>query len=256
MIRPIEVNTCSRSVRSDAGTWANCDLVRVYHDLGLQSRLRRDMLRYAGGAGALTRLFLVLVLAVGLSGCGFLKEKFAFLRHGPSSRTAQAAAAPAPLPAPKPAEGLWAILDPGCPKPNAANFKAWPHCASPFWISRDTAVVVRSLPNSRGATPDQSYRADYRLAAGDPVIAQVGTEKDGYLFLALTELARDDQGRLVAASGAAFVCSPTVGGPIALRPNVNNCDTESPDGVRRAAQETLVDHAALSRVAWIASGAP
>ncbi len=185
-----------------------------------------------------------------------MKERFAFLRRAPSDR-AHAAAAPAVLAAPKPAEGLWAILDPGCPKPNAVDFKAWPRCASPFWISRDTAVVVRSLPGARrGPTPDQSYRADYRLAAGDPLIAQVGTEKDGYLFLALTELSRDQQGRLVAASGAAFVCAKAAGGPIALRPNVNGCDTESPDGVRRAAQETLGDHVALSRVAWIASGAP
>lgn len=206
----------------------------------------------------MTRLVLIFVLAIGLSGCGFVKERLAFLRHGPSgSHNVQTASAPAPSPAPRPAEGLWAILDPGCPKPNAANFKAWPHCASPFWISRDTAVVVRSLPAARkGVAPDQSYRADYRLAAGDPVIAQVGTEKDGYLFLALTELSRDEQGRLVAASGAAFACAGAAAGPIALRPNLNGCDTESPDGVRRAAQETLGDHAALSRVAWIASGAP
>jgi len=212
------------------------------------------MLRFAGGAGALTRLVLILVLAVGLSGCGILRERLAFLRHSPQH--VQAANAPATTPAPKPAEGLWAILDPGCPKPSAANFKAWPHCASPFWISRDTALVVRSIPRARGASPDQSYRADYRLAAGDPMIAQVGSEKDGYLFLALTELARDERGRLVAASGAAFACAKTPIGPIALRPTLNGCDTESPDGVRRAAQETLGDHAALSRVAWIAPGAP
>jgi hypothetical protein len=201
------------------------------------------------------RTILILFLAVGLSGCGFLKERFAFLRRTPSDHASVASAA-ASLAAPKPAEGLWAILDPGCPKPNVVNFKAWPHCASPFWISRDTAVVVRSLPGVRRAPADQSYRADYRLAAGDPLIAQVGTAKDGYLFLALTELSRDERGRLVAASGAAFVCAKATSGPIALKPNLNGCDTESPEGVRRAARQTLGDHVALSRVAWIASGAP
>jgi hypothetical protein len=207
----------------------------------------------------LTRLFLILVLAVGLSGCSFIKERFAFL-HRPH-KTETAAAAPAVIAAPKPADGLWAILDPGCPKPDRADFNAWPHCASPFWISRDTAVVVRSMPgNHRAAAAGaaaQSYRADYRIAAGDPVIAQVGTEKDGYLFLALTELTRDDQGRLVEAAGAAFACpKEATPGPIAAKPNVNGCESESPDTLRRAAQETLVEHAALSRVAWIAPGAP
>ncbi|HZZ34747.1 MAG TPA: hypothetical protein VFE03_03415 [Caulobacteraceae bacterium] len=204
----------------------------------------------------MTRTILIIVLAVGLAGCSFIKERFAFLRRAPADRT-QVVNAPAFQAAPQPAEGLWAILDPGCPKPNAVNFKSWPRCASPFWISRDTAVVVRSLPGARkGPTPDQSYRADYRLAAGDPLIAQVGTQKDGYLFLALTELTRDDHGRLVAASGAAFVCAKAAEGPMALKPNANGCDSESPDGVRRAARETLGDHVALSRVAWIASGAP
>jgi hypothetical protein len=199
---------------------------------------------------------LILVLAVGLSGCSFVKERFAFLRRAPSDRM-RTVSAPANLAAPKPAEGLWAILDPGCPKPNAINFKSWPHCASPFWISRDSAVVVQSLPGLRnGPSPDRSYRTDFSLAAGDPVIAQVGNAKDGYLFLALTELSRDEHGRLVAASGAAFVCAKASGGPIALAPNLNGCDTESPDGVRRAAQQTLGDHVVLSRVAWIASGAP
>ena len=198
------------------------------------------------------RLVLICVLAVGLAGCSALKQRFAFLWRTPSQRPA--AVAIAPLPAPKPAEGLWAILDPGCPKPNLANTRAWPRCASPFWISRDSAVVVKSMPGGRAV--DQSYRADYRLAAGDPVIAQVGSPKDGYLFLALTELSRDHQGRLIGAAGAAFACPKPGLSRVAMKPNDNGCETETPDGVRRAAQETLDDQAALVRVAWIASGAP
>jgi hypothetical protein len=204
-----------------------------------------------------TRRILILILAVSVAGCTSVRSHFAFLWHrsphaAEQAQTAQASAQPAP----KPADGLWAILDPGCPKPSVANFTNWPNCASPFWISRDSAVVVRSREAHRGQAPAESYRTDYQIAAGDPVIAQVGNARDGYVFLALTELARDDQGRLVSATGAAFACPQPGGGAIALRPNLNGCEAESPDDVRRAAEETLQDHAALTRVAWIAPGAP
>ena len=181
----------------------------------------------------------------------------AFWKHAPSSPTAVVVTPPAPvIPAPKPAEGLWAILDPGCPKPSLTNFHSWPKCASPFWISRETAVVVTSRLARAGKSPDRSYRADYRLAAGDPLIAQVGTQKDGYMFLALTEVAKDEHGRMVGATGAAFACPLPIVGAISLRPNLNGCDSAPPDSVREAARETLQDHAALTRVAWIAPGAP
>lgn len=193
---------------------------------------------------------------MGLTACSAVRSHLAFWRHSASPQTAVAAKAPVPTPpAPKPAEGLWAILDPGCPKPSLANFRNWPKCASPFWISRQTAMVVRSHLGP-GKAPDQSYRADYRLAAGDPVIAQVGNDKDGYLFLALTELMKDDQGRLVGATGAAFACPQPRVGLIALRPNLNGCETAPPDTLRQAARDTLQDHASLTRVAWIAPGAP
>lgn len=210
------------------------------------------------GSGVLTRHILILVLALGLTACGAMKNQFAFFKHAHAAPAAMAAAPVAPTPlAPKPAEGLWAILDPGCPKPSLTNFHSWPKCASPFWISRQTAVVVMSRFEKAGkAPPDHSYRADYSLAAGDPVIAQVGTQKDGYMFVALTELTRDDQGRMVGATGAAFACPLPIVGPISLRPNLNGCDSAPPDSVRKAARETLQDHAALTRVAWIAPGAP
>lgn len=157
---------------------------------------------------------------------------------------------------PKPAEGLWAILDPGCAKPSGANIHLWPHCASPFWISRDKAVVIRADTKSTRQLRASSFEADYTFSPGDPLIAQVGTEKDGYLFLALTDLSKDDQGRLVGAVGAAVSCpKPKLGGLI-LKPILNGCDTENLDTVRRAAVETLQDRGALTEVAWIAPGAP
>ncbi len=101
-----------------------------------------------------------------------------------------------------------------------------------------------------------SYRADLRLRPGEPLIAQVGTPKDGYIFLALAQLNRDDRGRMVGAAGAAFACRGEAAGPISLRPNTGGCELVSPEALRRAARDSLQDQASLSRVAWVAPGAP
>ena len=198
------------------------------------------------------------MLSIGLCACGAVRSKLAlFGPHHHHAPTATAEAVIAPPPAPTPAEGLWAILDPGCPKPAAPNIRAWPKCASPFWISRGKALVVRSaLQHPRGPATDASFAADYSLAAGDPVIAQVGTEKDGYMFLALTQLAEDGQGRMIGAIGAAVACPKPSSGALSTRPNLNGCETESLETVRKAAAETLQDHSVLTQVAWIAPGAP
>jgi hypothetical protein len=200
------------------------------------------------------RRFLILALMVGLAGCGSIRARLMSWIHHPAT-TALAARAPTPL-APKPADGLWAILDPGCPKPTLTNFDRWPKCASPFWINRNSAVVVSSRAARDGENPDRSYRTDYRLAAGDPVIAQIGDDRAGYLYLALTELARDDQGRLIAAAGVPFACPPPADGAIDLAPSSNGCESKSAETIRKLASETLQDHAELTRVTWIAPGAP
>jgi hypothetical protein len=201
------------------------------------------------------RRILIIILSIALSGCsGLLRAKMALFgpHHHDSVATLEA-----PPPPPQVADGLWAILDPGCPKPTAPNFHAWPKCAQPFWINGAKAVVVRSGVRRNRQTTDSSYAADYNLAGGDPVIAQVGTEKDGYMFLALTRLSTDGQGRLIDAIGAAVACpKQAMGGPISIRPNLNGCDTESLNAVRQAAAETLRDRSALTEVAWIAPGAP
>lgn len=192
---------------------------------------------------------------MGLTACAAVRARLAFWRH-PSAPTAVAVDRASAPRAPRPADGLWAILDPGCRKPALADLRAWPKCASPFSINRNSAVVVRSKTGPNGKTPDESYRADYRIAAGDPVIAQVGNAKDGYLFLALTELSRDDQGRMVAATGAAFACDRPGDGAISLKPSSNGCESQSPEAIRKVAWSTLQNPAALARVAWIAPGAP
>ena len=197
--------------------------------------------------GCLLRRVLVIAMLTCLGACAALDSRLGWLTPPK--------AAP-PLGAPTPAEGLWAILDPGCPKPDAPNIRAWPTCASPFWIAGGKALVIRAEPRGRRALIEASYAADYRLAAGDPVIAQVGTAKDGYVFLALTDLARDDRGRLVGATGAAVACAGADGGALALKPNANGCGEADPQLVRKAAGLALRDRAGLSRVAWIAPGAP
>ena len=194
----------------------------------------------------------IFVIAVMLCLAGCAGNPFARL-------SANRHAAPAPLiaaPAPSPAEGLWAALDPGCAKPTVANIRSWPHCASPFWISHGKAMLLVSGAADKRAVRDVSYAANYNLTPGDPLIAQVGTPKDGYVWLALTDLDRDGQGRLVGAIGAAVPCAPPAAGQIALKPRMNGCDGVGLDEVRKAAMATLHDHSALTTITWIAPGAP
>lgn len=194
------------------------------------------------------RRILIVAIWIGLSACA---ARHAHLAQLPAPAAAQ------PKPPPMLAQGLWAILDPGCPKPVAANIHKWPACASPFWISRGKATVICSAAaRSPAGHADFSFAADYQLAGGDPLIAQVGDEKDGYLFLALTELSTDDQGRLIGAMGAAIACPKPTQGALVIKPILNGCDSQSAEVVRQAAAVALQDHAALNQVAWIAPGAP
>jgi hypothetical protein len=196
----------------------------------------------------LLRRILAVALVVVLGACA---------RFGSHNASTLVVVIPPPPPvAPRPAEGLWAMLDPGCAKPSAADIHAWPHCASPFWISGDKATVLLAANSGKRAIHDVSYAADVSLTAGKPLIAQVGTEKDGYLFLALTDLAEDDRGRLVGAIGAAVACPKPKDGGIVLKPALNGCDLESVETVRAAAELALRDRSALTEVAWIAPGSP
>jgi hypothetical protein len=193
------------------------------------------------------RRILIVAIAMELGACALMPRK----------ATPAAAPAASVAVAPQPADGLWAILDPGCAKPQATDFHAWPSCASPFWINGGKAVVLTATNPARGRRLHSvPYAADYSLTPGEPLIAQVGTEKDGYLYLALTNLAEDDQGRLIGAVGAAVACPRPTGPNLAIRPNLNGCDLQSLATVRKAANATLRDRSILSEVAWIAPGSP
>jgi hypothetical protein len=195
---------------------------------------------------------LAITLLLGLAACG---GPFARLSANHHRQPLPAAALPT-APAPEPAEGLWAALDPGCARPTAANIHLWAHCASPFWISHGKATVLVSGAASKRTVRDVSYAADYSFTPGEPLIAQVGTAKDGYVWLALTDLDRDDQGRLVGASGAAVPCAPPQGGELVAKPRMNGCDGVGLDELRKAATATLHDGSVLTKITWIAPGAP
>jgi hypothetical protein len=199
----------------------------------------------------LLRRILTVAMLMGLSACALFHHHKHLAKYVPP---------PAPVAPPVPptlASGLWAILDPGCPKPSAANIQAWPACASPVWISHDKLTVIGSVPRGTKGRADVTFAADVTFTLGDPLIAQVGTQKDGYLFLALTDLAKDDQGRVIAATGAAVPCAKAdQNAPLAIKPNTNGCNGVSVDAVREAGAQALQDHAALTEVAWIAAGAP
>ncbi len=196
------------------------------------------------------RRIAVIAMLVGLAACAS-----PFARHAAIRPEVVPTIIPPPV-APTPAEGLWAALDPGCAKPMAANIHQWPHCASPFWISNGKATVLVSGDADKRTVRDVSYAADYSFTPGTPLIAQVGTPKDGYVWLALTDLDRDDQGRLVGASGAAVPCAAPPGGDIVLKPRMNGCGGVGLDDLRKAATASLQDRAALTTITWIAPGAP
>lgn len=209
------------------------------------------MLTSAGGKRLSVRRLFVIALLMGLAACAGPFARLAGNHHraAPSPAVAEASA-------PTPADGLWAALDPGCAKPAAANIHQWPHCASPFWISHGKATVLMSGDPDKRAVRDVSYAADYSFTPGDPLIAQVGTPKDGYVWLALTDLDRDSQGRIVGATGAAVPCAPPADGQIVLKPRMNGCDGVGLEALRKAAAASLQDRAALTKITWIASGAP
>ena len=188
------------------------------------------------------RRILVTAMLIGLAACAHRLALVVSPTHAPA--------------APLPADGLWVALDAGCAKPTAANVHAWPHCASPFWIRGGKATVLVAGAADKENVRDVSYAADYHFAPGDPLIAQVGTPRDGYVWLALTDLDRDNQGRLVGAVGAAVPCAHPAAGDAPVRARLNGCTGADVDAVRKLAAATLQDRAALTTVAWIAPGAP
>ncbi|HEV2364614.1 MAG TPA: hypothetical protein VGS12_10520 [Caulobacteraceae bacterium] len=200
----------------------------------------------------------IVLACLGLAACAGLPSKLAFWRHFERRpATALASAAPDHTDrAPQIAPGLWAILDPGCATPTSADTSKWAACASPFWIGKDFAVVVQRRPGQRGGATEASYKAAYRLAAGAPLIAEVGDEKHGHLFLALTGLSHDAEGRLTGAAAAPFACQTAKDGDIAAAANSGGCESASIQGMRAAARASLRDPAALTRVAFVAEGAP
>lgn len=195
---------------------------------------------------AVIRGLLIAVMAIGLASCGTIRNFF-HLRFAQRERAIET---------PRPADGLWAIMDPGCQRPAGANFQAWPACASPFWINANTAVVVHSPQGRSVRVGDTSYRAGITVTAGEPVVVQVGSQEGGFLYVAVTDMTRDSQGLVVAAAGAPVSCVTGYMTRISFRPNMTGCEDRPTDEVRRAAAQALSEHEGLTHIAWIAPGAP
>lgn len=117
--------------------------------------------------------------------------------------------------------------------------------------------MVHALPRLSSGPRDRGYRAHYLLGSGDPLVAKIGNDADGWVFVALTDVGRNSAGRLIAAGAAPVAClAGASGAGIRLSPSHGGCELVSAQGVHDAAQASLRDAAALMRLAWIAPGAP
>ena len=174
------------------------------------------------------RLVVGLLAAAALAGC--------------ATERARPVRASLPDPPPVPANGLWAVMEPGCHAPLGADRRAWPACAYPVWLRGGAAVVIQTLTSSR----ERSYETRFQLVSGDPLIAKVGIAIGASLFVALADITRDGDGRLIGAAGVPIAC---LEGATSFRvgPMDGGCDAVSPDALRDAARQSLGETASRLR---------
>lgn len=68
-----------------------------------------------------------------------------------------------------PRAGLWALLEPSCPRPANAAVETWPTCASPMWLREGALIMIVSGP----------VRSSLVLVGEQPQVAQVTTRWAG-----------------------------------------------------------------------------
>jgi len=129
-------------------------------------------------------------------------------------------------------------------------FRDTEHAAALFGLAEAGNIYTRIM-NPTTAVVEERVNALEGGVGGLAVASGQAAET-----LALTNLAEDDQGRLVGAVGAAVACPRPTGPSLAIKPSLNGCDLQSLATVRKAATATLLDRSALAEVAWIAPGAP
>jgi hypothetical protein len=118
---------------------------------------------------------------------------------------------------PAPAEGLWALLAPGCAAPTSAEVQNWAACASPAWVKGSTFTIIVQGP----------VRSEFAVAAGDPALAQVRSD-DGYTYYAVRA---DGPAPARAARLWALPCSEEA--------ELDACDVKGPADLRTAARAAV-----------------
>ena len=127
------------------------------------------------------------------------------------------------------------MLDPGCAKPNAADIHAWPHCASPFWISGDKATVLLAavsgkqhvalsplIQNGEAQCGQSWMSAALGLAQPGSSIAQSPSASFGATEAAA---ARSPAGRRMVVRPSAASCAESFGAGAQCG---QQCDNEDP----------------------------
>lgn len=183
--------------------------------------------------------------------------------------------------------GLWANLQtPNCKVDDTAPIAEWPECASPMLITGTSYSGPPNGPDGRSVTPDKWQALPHVLVGGDPQIDQLLLEPNQqggqtasfsdapiYLYFALRSVARDGEGRTIAAERWPVLCGPMPkkpreknGVPIftserpfkGIRVEGEICVAESAEALRAAAaaSEAAAQEAGFTKVTsrWVRDG--
>lgn len=128
------------------------------------------------------RIVITLCLVLGTSACAVVSSE------RPLFTAADSVGAPVLRP------GLWAAIEPACKFNPRSPAASWPKCVSAVVVGPNTLVdIQRDDDPSETGPPVQTYR----LAAGDPVVAQIQTPPEpGAFYYGLRPMASDGQGRI------------------------------------------------------------
>ena len=166
-------------------------------------------------------------------------------------------------------DGLWANLQtPDCKVDAAAPIAEWPDCASPMLITGTSYSGPPNGADGRSVSPDKWQALPHVLVGGDPHVDQLRLDPDPkapqpngwgnkplYLYLALRAVARDGEGRIIAAERWPVLC-----GPMPKKPREKNgvpiFTSEKPfKGIRVEGDACFAESAEALRAAAAASEA-
>lgn len=186
-------------------------------------------------------------------------------------------------PTPPLREGIWAGVEKDCRYDESRPVASWPKCADWFLVRGDVvshydaekdAWEHASFRNGRLATfEDGAWNEEggFLLVGGDPMIGQLGSEKEGepkaYFYMGLRPRL-DDAGRVIEMSLWPVLCGPPPPAPKEGEKPVyatqnpfpgltmveNNCTTSSQDALRAAARASEGLDATVPTARWLRDG--